>query len=270
MTSYRPFRKQRSFFLPVLLLLLALLLSLSLFRGLFGVRSLLITAFYPLQLAGRQVWLTTVGIPASVMKLGGLAQENSELKQQLQQQAARTEAYNELESENQRLRAALAFRQGNRYGFDLLPARVIGHGAAPDFSLLQIDRGSSAGIRKDMPVIVREGLVGKVIEVAPLSAKVLLITDSLSSVAGVDQRTRDNGVVNGLAPKVLTMRYVNGGEDMQAGDAIVTSPVSGIFPPGLPVGAVTAISKNESELFYNIELRPAVDFSALEEVFVVF
>jgi rod shape-determining protein MreC len=122
----------------------------------------------------------------------------------------------------------------------------------------------------DMPVMVAEGLVGRVIEVSRHSSKVMLITDAESSVAAVDSRSRDFGVVKGVPAGRLSMKHVDARGDVKVGDIIVTSNISTVFPPGLPIGEVTRASRKEHDLFYHIEIEPAVDFSKIEEVFLVF
>jgi rod shape-determining protein MreC len=121
-----------------------------------------------------------------------------------------------------------------------------------------------------MPVITDEGLAGQVVEVARYSAKVLLLIDQASSVAAVNSRSRDFGVVSGSPANRILMRFVGAGADMRPGDKIVTSPISTIFPAELPIGTVLKATKAEHDLFYHIEIDPAVDFSRIEKVFVVF
>ena len=119
-------------------------------------------------------------------------------------------------------------------------------------------------------VIVSElGLVGRVIEVSLFSSKVLLITSADSSIAATDFRNRDSGVVVGGRPDILIMKYVGVEGDIKVGDEILTSHISTIFPSGIPVGRVFKATKKEHDLFYHIEIKPAVDFSKLEEVFIV-
>lgn len=176
----------------------------------------------------------------------------------------------ELIAENKRLKSVLGFRDRNRYGMRLLPAQVIGKGSSPWFSILETNRGASSGIKVDMPVVVEEGLVGRVAEVSQFSSKVLLITDATSSVAAADQRSRDFGVVEGRSSDALFMKYVPASGDISEGDKIVTSPISSVFPAGIPIGIVSRAEKKEHDLFYRIEVKPFVKFSQLEEVFLVF
>ncbi|HVN67892.1 MAG TPA: rod shape-determining protein MreC [Candidatus Sulfotelmatobacter sp.] len=250
--------------MPAALIVLALVISFSSFRGLFGVRALLLTAFYPAQIAGNAVWRTVVGVPLGIINLTGLSRENTELRRKLNIAQARDALYDELQGENARLKEALAFQGRDRYGLRLLAAQVLGR----EGETITIGRGAAAGVKNDQPVIVKAGLVGRVVEVARFSAKVQLLTDPLSAVAAVDQKSRDNGVLTGYTPGAFLLKYVSAGE-IGDGDPIVTSPSSTIFPAGIPLGTVSRIGKKESDLFYWIEVKPAVKYSRLEEVFVV-
>ena len=66
------------------------------------------------------------------------------------------------------------------------------------------------------------------------------------------------------------MKHVDARGDVRVGDIIVTSNISTIFPPGLPIGEVTRASRKEHDLFYHIEIKPAADFSKIEEIFLIF
>jgi len=268
-TKQPSFHKKKSYALPAVLIVLALVASLAIPHKLTLVRAAVAGAFYPFQTVTAVVWRGTASLPANLVALRDLAKTNAELKVQLDGLEPKLAQLAELKSENDRLRAALGFREQGRYGAPLLPARVIGRGAASWNSLIEIDQGSGAGIRVNRAVIVKAGLVGKVIEVSRFSSKVLLLTDPQFSAAAADQRSRDYGVAEGYAPFKLRLKYVRAGGDIAAGDPVVTSAISTLFPAGIPVGTVSRAAKKESDLFYDVEITPAADLSKLEEVFVV-
>ena len=269
MTKQPAFKKKRSYTLPAIIVVLALIVSFVVPARLSLLRRAAVSAVYPFQYVTALFWRSTAELPGNIMNIRNLARENSDLKARLAEAEPKLTLLDELSNENDRLKAALGFRGGNRYRLKLLPAKVIGRGAATWSSLIVIDQGSGAGVRVNLPVIVAAGLVGKIVEVAPFSAKVLLLTDPLSSVAAADQRSRANGVAEGYAPNKLKMKYVGEGGGVATGDAIVASTVSSLFPAGLPIGTVSRAVKKETDLFYEIELKPAADLSRLEEVFVV-
>ncbi|MBI5078639.1 rod shape-determining protein MreC [Candidatus Saganbacteria bacterium] len=266
MSGHPPFRKKRSYVPAVIVVLTVLFFSFVFPSGLFPGRPLLISFFYPFQLAAGVL----LKIPSSVLSLANLSQENGRLKAELDSSRVKLSTLSELMLENQRLRAALSFQAGGGYGSWLLPARVIGRSPSSWLSMLEIDKGETSNVRLNMPVVVRDGLVGRVIEVSNFNAKVLLVTDEDSRVAAVDQRSRDLGMAEGYLPEALRMKYVGAGGEVKEGDKIVTSSISGIFPPGIPIGAVSRAAKKEHDLFYEIEIKPSVNFSRLEGVFLLY
>jgi rod shape-determining protein MreC len=255
--------------LPAILIVLALIASFVIPTRLSLLRAAAVSAAYPFQFATAAVWRGTASLPANLMELRSLAQDNAELKARLDLLEPKLALLAELKSENDRLRDALGFQNKNRFGSALLPAMVIGRSAANWNSIIEINRGSGSNVRVNLPVVVKSGLVGKVIEVTRFSSKVLLLTDPLFSAAAADQRSRDYGVAEGYSPFRLRLKYVRAGGDVAVGDPIVTSSISTLFPSGIPVGTVSRAVKKETDLFYDVEIVPAADLSKLEEVFVV-
>ncbi len=173
-------------------------------------------------------------------------------------------------AEAQRLRKLLAFGEGTaerRY----VGGRVIGVHLAPvGLQILTIDRGAQDGIARMMPVVVPEGVVGRVHSVAGHSADVLVLTDRNSSVAVRVERTRARANVRGVGkPDACRLEYALRTEDMIEGDVLVTSGTDGVFPRGVPVGRVTQLERNAHGLFQDARVIPSVDVTRLEEVLVV-
>ena len=150
-----------------------------------------------------------------------------------------------------------------------LAARIIGADATEVSRTLILSEGSTNGLRRDMPVISTEGVIGKLIAVAPNASRVLLINDHNSGLDALDQRSRARGIVAGLLNGDLTMKYVDRTEDVKPGDSVVTSGMDGIFPRGLLVGQITRVSQEGAGLFLNIDIRPAADFQKLEQVLIL-
>ncbi len=172
----------------------------------------------------------------------------------------------EVELENGRLRRLLAFRESLQG--DVLTARVVGHDATGLARTLLIDRGDSDGVAKGAAVLVPEGIVGQVFLVSGNAARILLVSDHNSGVDALVQRSRARGIVQGTVDGGCGLKYVKRTEDVQVGDAVVTSGADGIFPKGLPIGRVTSIDKRGRGLFQSAEVQPRVDFEQLEEVLV--
>lgn len=269
MTAFRSYRKKKSYKLAVVIIVLAVGLSVYTVRNPSTLRSIVSAALYPFQWTSAAIWQGVAGIPSAIGKMRDLARDNFTLRQEIALLKPKLQNLETLEQENRYLRSALGFQQKGWQGRRLLAAQVVGKSPSPWFSILEINQGSRAGIKAGQTVIVEQGLVGTLIEVSLFSAKVMLITDPDSSVAATADRSRDFGVVEGTLGDKLVLKYVSAGGDVAAGDKISTSQISEVFPPGLPIGTVSKADKKEVDLFYHIELKPAVDFSRLEEVFVI-
>jgi rod shape-determining protein MreC len=265
----KSYRRKNPYSLAFTLLLVASLLSLSIFKNFLGIRSLPQVIIYPFQVVTVTIWRGVTGLPGGLIGLSSLKQENSILKKEVTDLRARLIFADGLQSENDHLKGVLAFQQRGAYGHSLIPAPIIGRSPTPWFSILEIARGSQSGIRKNQAVVADKGLVGQVVEVAPLNAKVRLLIDANSAVAAVDQRSRDQGIVTGGFAGGLQMHFVAAGGNVEVGDKILTSSVSTVFPPNILIGQVSQVTKGEHDLFFQIAIRPAVNFSKLEEVFVV-
>lgn len=207
------------------------------------------------------VWSRFLGVFGHSQDATRLASENRRLRSELEQLA-------EVRLENERLSRLLEFRETTDIQARALPARVIAEDASSWFRTVVIDRGSTDGVQDGMPVVVAEGVVGRVIKSAPDESRVLLITDASSAVAGLVQRSRARGVCRGQGES-LTFDFAMHWEEIEEGDLIVTSGMGGVFPKGLSVGTVRRVQLNEYGLFQNVEVTPAVDFYRLEEVLVL-
>ena len=185
--------------------------------------------------------------------------ENIQLRSQLQQSL-------EISLQNDRLRKLLAFVDD--LDRPALPAQVIGEDAGNWARTIVIDKGSRVGLRNGLPVVAAQGVVGRIIKVAPASSRVLLITDASSAIAALVQRTRTRGVARGRGEDI-SIEYALRDADVQAGDLLVTSGMGGVFPKGLPLGVVESAEKDQFGLFQRVKVVPSIDFSLLEEVMVI-
>ena len=172
----------------------------------------------------------------------------------------------ELSLQNDRLRQLLAFV--DNLDHPALPAQVIGEDVSSWARTITIDKGSSDGLKAGLPVVAAQGVVGRVIKIAPHSARVLLLTDSSSAIAALIQRTRTRGIAQGRGDK-LSIEYALRNADIKVGDLLVTSGMGGIFPKGLPLGVIKTVKNDRYGLFQQVVVNPNVDFSYLEEVMVM-
>ena len=146
-------------------------------------------------------------------------------------------------------------------------AQVISSGASQNAHLLILDRGRDAGLHPDMPVIVPEGIIGKILYVFPSAAQVLLLSDTESGVAVLLENSRVHGVLKGRNPEFCVLQYVSNDEKVSVGDRLFTSGEDRVYPKGLPVGVV--VSARRGETFQEISVRPFAKLNRLEEVLVL-
>ncbi len=154
---------------------------------------------------------------------------------------------------------------------NLMAADVWARRPDPKFDTLLIGRGSSDGVRINSPVMSRSGLVGRVIEVGPNTASVLMLTDQNSGVGARVQRvgSRATGVCKGDNSGLLSMVYLPSDADIKPGDVVVTSGLGGVFPLGLFIGVVKDVRTDAGNALKIGRIAPKVDFDRLEEVYVL-
>jgi rod shape-determining protein MreC len=148
----------------------------------------------------------------------------------------------------------------------MIAAQVIGRDTGNWYRTILLNKGSADGIQADMGVVTSAGVVGRVVKTTMATAVVLLVSDPNNAIAGLIQRTRDEGIVEGTT--VWLGKYIRCSQE-RAGDRVVTSGLVGGFPRGLAIGTITTIGKEEGALFQSAELRPEVDVNRVEEVLVI-
>lgn len=194
-----------------------------------------------------------------------------ELESQWQRDQLDRKRFHELEAENQRLTALLGMPA--RAEYKAIVAGVLSRDANDWFHSLLIARGEVDGVNVLDPVAAlqngREVLVGRVAEIYANTARVLLLTDPLSSVSAKVSRTNEQGAVEGEGSYRLKMNYLFSDSDVKAGDEVVTAGLGGVFPEGIFLGVVENVERESRESFKWARLKPAVRLSDLEEVFIL-
>lgn len=147
-------------------------------------------------------------------------------------------------------------------------AQIIGAAASPDFRTITIDKGTLHGLQADMAVLAPQGVVGRVVVAGPRASRVQLLVDHNAAAGALIERSRAQGVAVGAGDERLRLDFVSEISDVVVGDAVVTSGIDGIYPKGFILGRVDTVEKN-GPAYRTIGIRPAVDFSTLEDVLVV-
>lgn len=259
-------RKNAKFFFTVVLLLAVVFLS---SRG----------ADNPVK--GAVLWLTSPflktfrifsggvqGLFSFLGSIGELKEENEKLVEENQKLLAEIARFKDAAEENRILRSEIGLVPRKKY--ELEASFVIGQDALGSGSSIFIDKGKNRGLKEDMAVIVSNGiLVGKVSQVFPDTAKILLISDRESAVNGEVLESGAKGIVKGTYGLGIMMDMISQAEVVKEGDTAVTSGLRGGMPRGLFLGKIGQVRQSEDKLFQQATIFPSADFSSLKVVFVV-
>lgn len=150
----------------------------------------------------------------------------------------------ELQQQNQRLKELSRYLEN--HSTPLKTAPIIGRSPAHWWEQMAIGLGRNEGINQGDIVTGLGGLVGRVEQVTPHSSLVLLISDPKSRVGVIINRSRDMGFIRGEGEQQVVMRFFEKVPDVKVGDSVLTSPASRLFPPGIPVGKVTALNLDQA------------------------
>jgi len=192
--------------------------------------------------------------------------ENEALRQELANAQVEIQRQRALADRTRSLETILGL--SNSIDLQTAAAQIIGAAASPDFRTVTIDKGSAHQLRADMAVLAPTGVVGRVVIAGPRASRVQLLVDRNAAAGALIERSRAQGVVVGAGDDRLRLDYVSETSDVAVGDKVVTSGIDGIYPKGFVIGVVDSVDKN-GVAYRSIGIRPAVDFSTLEDVLVV-
>lgn len=202
------------------------------------------------------------------MKMRGtLQEENQQLRQEVAELRLRLLRLTDVEGEMLRLGAAVSYPTPPAGRIRAVDVVYVDHTSWLRTLVLYTGKVPA---RKDQPVLSPDGLVGRVVTVSGPYAKAQLVTDLAASVGGMILRTRRQGVVRGggRGSGGLELDYVPLQADVRPGDRVLTAGIDGVYPRGIPVGTVVSVEQG-GQLFHKIQLAPAVDFGALDQVYLL-
>lgn len=200
--------------------------------------------------------------------LSQLGAENRRLRNELLVNHARMARMTTVAADNARLRELLDAAQ--RGSLDVQLAPVLDVDLDPARQRLVLDAGSRNGVRIGQSVIDAGGLLGQVIDVTPMHATVLLLTDPDHAVPVAIARNGVRLVAYGRGRSdTLALASIALSSDVKVGDVVVTSGLGGRFPPGFPVGTITALRPDESRAFLVGDLRPAAQLDRGRDVLLL-
>lgn len=208
------------------------------------------------------------GTTSEYLNLLDIKSTNEELQRENSELALRLTQLNEIQTENERFRKLLDFKQTSQ--MKLVAAQIMGGDLLEDHRTITIDKGTFHGLKAGQGVVTLEGVLGYVFRPQMWTSKVILLEDRYSVVDAVIQRTRAHGIVEGKGTGGCTLKYVERSEDVRVGDIVVTGGLDQIFPKGFPIAVVESVERKTYSVSLKVDLRPVVNPNKVEEVFIIF
>jgi len=205
---------------------------------------------------------------AAPRDIATLRARNAELQLQVSQLQSQVIDLEQRVNETEILAALVDFSRASPES-SYKAASVIGRDPSPFLQYVIINRGSNDGIRRGMPVVTNEGLVGRVDAVIADAARVQLITDPASSVNVHLKNANSDAMLIGSVTGDISLDLISQDATIDSGDLILTSGLGGGFPPDIIIGQVVNARKLPAELFQQATVQPAVDFTRLQIVLVI-
>jgi rod shape-determining protein MreC len=231
-------------------------------------------ALRPVQGAVAGLASGVAGVVTAVGEIDRLHGDNTALREENERLTAENERAKEIERQNDLLTGLLQLQ--NAFEYRTAAAEVIARESSEFRRLVTISKGSDDGIAEGDVVIAEGGaLAGRVIEVGPNFAKVVLITDQSSTVIGQLQSSLATGEVSGTLEETLLMKNVDSTEGIELGEEVVTAGIElagGIrspYPKGLLLGQVIDVRRDANSIVQTAYLKPAANLEKLEYVLVV-
>lgn len=195
-----------------------------------------------------------------------LTQENGQLKDQLTQ-------YSDLESENQRLKGLLDFKD-SKDNYNYITTSIIHYSGGSILDGFVVDKGSDDGVQKGMVVVAAEGLVGQVSSVGSNWAIIQSIMNENIAVSVMTESTRENtgilmGDKNSSNDNLVNIEYLPIDSQIKEGDVILTSGLGLVYPKEIRIGVVESISEDKVKVMKSAKVKPYVDFNKLEELMII-
>ena len=194
-----------------------------------------------------------------VGELVALRSENVRLREQNARLLEWQSVARQLALENAALRQVLSMEGEDQYP-TAVTARVVADAGGPFVHTVLVNAGADRGVVAGMAALNERGLVGRVIEVGRRSARVLLLTDFNSRVPVMVEPSRDQAILAGDNSREPGLTFLPINPRLSVGDRVVTSGRGGVLPPGLAVGAVSAIDDGK------VAVAPLVDWDRLSHL----
>lgn len=246
--------------------LIVLSTSLQPWRSPLYVITLISDFTYPAQALLRGTLKAVEGWTDRYVFLHSTAEENVQLKADIENLFIKLMDYNEKQREINSLRELLQLSEAQPYA--TVATEIISAGSNLPFQTVLISGGSNRKIAPGMAVINADGLIGKVLRSGLVHSDVIFLTDTAFNVDVLVQRTRERGIIEGLGRGSCILK-LGRRSDVKIGDLIITSGLVGGYPRGIPVGEVSKIIFENDQVSQKIVVKPSVDLSRIDFAVVV-
>ena len=211
----------------------------------------------------------------SISTLTNTYQENQTLKQKVETIYELEVQLNDLKKDNEKMKEALKL-QDTLNDYTLINATVIARNPDTWRDIVTINKGANDGLIPQMSVMSDNGLVGKVLDVNPTSARVALLSNNdntLVRVAAMIQGEKESiyGTLTGYdhEKNILIMSQIQATQEIKVGDKVVTSGLGGVSPSSLYIGTVEEVAMDRFGLYKEVRIKPAADTNDVRYVTVV-
>ena len=266
------FHKSKAFIICLVCAIVLTLIPtmLAAFGGTDLLRSFMGTIAKPFNFVGTKIGEAFNGFIDVFADYDDVKKENQRLKEELE--AYKDKEYNEqlLKEQNNWLKDYINFHSSNP-SFKITDAKIISREAGNYGAVITLNKGTANSIKRNMPVIVSDGLLGYVSEVGLDWCKVTTVIEAKNSIGVYSERQGTQGILSGsieLRDKGLCkMTFINGADGIQIGDKIFTSGGSkSIYPADLYIGSVTEVKIDEFTGEAVAVITPKTDFTKLSEI----
>ena len=230
-------------------------------------------------------WLTVAATPVFYLadlptRVLGAATEVVASRTELLEENARLKARNlileqkvqklaSLTAQNIRLRELL--NSSELVDDQVLVAEVVGVDPDPFKYAVMINKGSLDNVYEGQAIIDAHGVMGQVVEVSPVSSRIMMITDSSARVPVQNNRTKYRGIAAGLGkPNQMELLHIPDTADFREGDLLTTSGLGGVYPEGFPLAKVTQVKHLPGSSFASITIEPMAQTNRSRLVLLVF
>jgi len=224
-----------------------------------------ISSFSPFQKINRYLIFPVRSFKHSTRDIERLKTENKRLREKISLYEIEKIKLREILKENERLRARLNLKLSSP-SWEIVWAEIIEVYSQE----LLLDKGIADGVEVGFPVLSSDTLIGRIAHIWQNKAMVTLLTHSNFSTGIRFVRSGLEGVGEGLPlENGMHIKYISKRSDVKKGDEVITSGRGGIFPSGLKVGEVCAVTSEPFGFFLNIKVKPALDLSYIQDVVII-